>query len=137
MWAIGKDNRVQANPYEMRRLKTRRRLTDRTLFIECPNYPVMDAQSAKLIAVYALSDAAIGGCGKIVVRGPRWHFEFDVAALNGGIKRRWGGRMGILHNPREKQAAGCFFDATRKLWQVPTGYKPREVIKFPATPRAA
>ncbi len=62
-WSIGKDNRVRENPYEWRQLRTRRRLTDRTMHIECPNYPVMDRPNAKMVAVLALSDAVIGHCG--------------------------------------------------------------------------
>jgi len=131
-WSIGKDNALGVNPYEMRRLKGRKHLTDRTLHVECPNYPVMDQKSAKIVATLALSDAAIGGCGIINVKGPRWNYEFKVRDLNGGIRRRFGNRVGMVQNPLEKQMAGCFYDQTRKLWAVPQRYSVKETIRFPA-----
>ena len=136
-WHIGKDNQVVANPFEWRKLKTRRYLTDRTAFIECPQYPEMNAESARLIATYYLSDAVIGKCGKVVVRGRRWHYEFDTITLNSGIKKQWRGRSGMLQNPIEKQLAGAFYDVTRKLYTVPENYNVRETLKFPTMQRAA
>jgi len=131
-WHIGKDNQVTVSPYEMRRLKTRAHSTERTLHVECPNYPEMDRRSAHIIAKLALSDAAIGGCSIINVKGPRWHYEFRVADLDARIKRRWGKeRVGIFQNPAEKQLAGCTYDVTRKIWAVPQRYSIKETIKFP------
>lgn len=125
-WQIKKDNELVVNPYEMRRLKNKTRLTDRTLHIECPkDAPVMDAATAKMIAVMALPNAAIGKCSKINVRGSRWHYEFDVKSLNTGIQRKWGRRTGMAINPLEQQVAGAFFDETRQLYQVPREYNVR------------
>lgn len=132
-WKIGKDNSLTVNPYEMRQLKTRAKLTDRTLHVECPkDAPVMDAATAKMIAVMAMPNAVIGRCSKINVRGPRWHYEFDVRTLNGGIQRQWGRRTGMVQNPLEQQLAGCFFDETRQLFQVPPSYNVRERVRLTA-----
>jgi len=132
-WDIGKDNTLRVNPYEMRRLKTKRHPTERTLHVECPNYPEMDQRSAHIVAKLALSDAAIGGCSIINVKGPRWNYEFRVDDLNGRIKKQWSKhRVGMFQNPVEKQIAGCFYDTTRKLWAVPQRYSVKETIKFPA-----
>lgn len=132
-WFLGKDNAVKANPYEMRQLRTKRHLTDRTLHVECPQYDSVDQQTARVIAVMALPDAVIGGCGKINVRGKRWHYEFDTKTLNKDTARRGFNRMGIVQNPLEKVAAGSFYDTTRQLWAVPQNYGVRETIKFPTT----
>ena len=131
-WHLGKDNAVRANPYELRRLRTRRKLTERTLHVECPQYDQVDQTTARAIAVMALPEAAIGGCGYINVKGPRWRYEFKTKELNTSIRRRWGNRTGMVQNPVEKVQAGCFYDTTRKLWAVPRSYSAREVIKFPA-----
>lgn len=135
-WKIGRDNFVKGNPYEFRRLRGRHHLTDRTLHIECPNYPEMDVRSARAIAVMALSDAAIGKCGKILVKGPRWKYEFDTKTLNLGVqKKTFGGRLlsrtGTMHqNPIERVLAGSFYDETRQIWAVPRSYNVRERIVF-------
>ena len=131
-WNIGKDNNVRIGTGEMRQLKTRRHLTDRTLHLECPNYKVTQ-DTAKAIAVMHLSDAIIGGCSYINVRALRCNFEFKVRELNSGIQSKWGNRTGIFQNPLEKIQAGCFYDETRKLWQVPTGFGggARETLAFP------
>lgn len=131
-WDIGKDNTLRVNPHEMRRLKTKKHPTDRTLHVECPNYPVMDRKSAHIVATAALSDAVIGRCSIINVKGPRWNYEFRVDDLNGRIKKRWGERRGMFQNPIEKQIAGCHYDTTRKLWAVPQMYSVKETIRFPA-----
>lgn len=132
-WQIHKDNELTVNPFEMRQLKTRAKLTDRTLHVECPkDAPVMDAVTAKLIATMAMPNAVIGKCSKINVRGPRWHYEFDVARLNGSIVRKWGDRPGMFQNPLEQQLAGCFFDETKNLFQVPQSYNVRERVKLTA-----
>ena len=129
---IKKHNEVISNPYEMTQLKSRRHLTDRTLHLECPNFPIMDAATAKLIAVYRLSDAAIGGCGRILVKGPRWQYEFDTKRLNNAIRRKWGRRSGVVESPFETKVMGSYYDETRQLWQVPAGFNKRETITFPA-----
>ena len=116
-WNINKDNVVQANPYEWKRLKARRHLTDKTLHVECPNYKEIDQRSARHIAELAHGSAVIGGCGKILVKGPRWQYEFDTKSLNGEGKW-WGQRSGMIQNPLELQRAGCSFDESKKLWQV-------------------
>jgi hypothetical protein len=133
MWQIGKDNRVTPSVVENRQLRAPRQLTDRTLFIECPHFPVCDAKTAKLIAAMRLSDAAIGGCGKIVVRGKVWHYDFNTRDLNNAIKRRWGRRSGIVQNPLETVLSGSYYDTSRQLWAVPQGYGAKETIKFPAS----
>lgn len=131
-WNLGKDNFVKANPGEMRKLKTKRHLTERTLHLECKNLK-MEPWNARAIAIMHLSDAVIGGCGYINVRGPRWHYEFKTKDLNNEVRsRRIGRRMGMPMNPIEKISAGAFYDETRKLWQVPGGYETRETLRFPA-----
>lgn len=130
-WQIGKDNQVRGSPFELRRLRRKVHLTDRTLHVECPQYPVMDAHIARAIAVLALSDAVIGRCGKILVKGPRWRYEFDTKGLNNFILARCGGRMGLVQNPIERQQAGSFYDTMRGLWQVPVSYGVRERKTFP------
>jgi hypothetical protein len=80
-----------------------------------------------------LSDAAIGGCGKIVVRGKVWHYDFNTRDLNNAIKRRWGRRSGIVQNPLETVLSGSYYDTSRQLWAVPQGYGAKETIKFPAS----
>lgn len=130
-WSIGKDNQVRGSPYEWRQLRTKYHLTGRTAFVECPNYKDVDQASARLIAETAKSSAVIGGCSYIVVRGPRWKYEFNVRDIN-GQGEWWGQREGMFQNPLELQQAGCFFDAVRKLWQVPSGFgEVRERKVFP------
>lgn len=130
-WHIGKDNSLIVNPYELRQLKGRRKLTDRTLHVECPQYDKVDQKTARAIAVLAMPDAAIGNCGYINVRGQRWHYEFKVKDLNRSIQKKWGRRTGMVQSPMEKQLAGCYYDTTRQLWQVPSSFGKRETIKFP------
>ena len=130
-WAIGKDNQIRPGIAEFKKLKPRA-LTDRTLFIECPNSAVMGGQLAKLIAGMKISDALIGRCGIITVRGPRWHYSFKTHELNKEIRKQWGEREGMFQNPIESVQAGNFYDETRTLYQVPTGYPaPKATIKFP------
>ena len=128
---IKKDNRVITNPMEMTRLKSRRRLTDRTLHVECPNFPVMTAKTARLIAQFRITDAAIGGCGYILVKGPRWQYEFKTLDLNRHAQSMYGQRSGIREHPLETIAAGSFYDEIKGLYQVPLKYNVRETIKFP------
>lgn len=132
-WSIGKDNKVRANPYEMRQLKTKRRLTGRTLNVECPNYPDVDQASARMIAEMAKASAVIAGCGYIMVKGPRWKYEFSLADINGQKGEWWGRRGGgMMQNPKEMQMAGSSFDTSRKVWTVPQSFNVREKITFSA-----
>jgi len=131
-WAIHSDNRLTTSAAEFHKLKAPRALRDRTLFIECPNFPVMDAKTARFIAVSRLSDAAIGGCDKIVVRGKVWHYDFKTAEINQSIRKKFGRRTGMVQNPLETVCAGSFYDESRKLWSVPQKYEVKETIKFPA-----
>ena len=130
MWQIASDNAVTPSLAEWRSLKPRR-LLDRTLFIECPQFPVMDGKTAHFIAAGRLSDAIIGQCDKIVVRGKVWHWDFKTVALNNEAKARYGER-GMFQNPVETQMVeGNFYDTTRQLYQVPRNYNVRESVKFP------
>lgn len=129
-WSISKDNQIRANPYEFRQLKTRRRLTGRTLNVECPNYPDVDQASARMIAELAKASAVIGHCGYITVKGPRWKYEFNVLDINGKGKW-WGQRVGgMMQNPIEMQMAGSSYDTSRPLWSVPQSFNVRERITF-------
>ncbi len=129
---IKKNNQVISNPMEMTELKSRRRLTDRTLHVECPNFKVMNSATARLIAQYRITDAVIGGCGYILVKGPRWQYEFGTKDLNNLARRMYGRRTGIREHPLETIAAGSFYDETKKLWAVPGKFgTARETIKFP------
>lgn|SRR5262245_17525342 len=132
MWQISKDNQVKGTADELRTLKPRT-LKDRTLFIECPQFPVMDAKTAHFIAKGYLSNAVIGQCDKIVVRGKVWHYDFNTLDLNNRARMAWGNRSIMVQNPIEMQIAGNFFDETRQLWAVPGCYNVRETIKFPAS----
>ena len=130
-WSISKDNVVRANPYEFRQLKTRRRLTGRTLNVECPNYPDVDQASARMIAESAKASAVIAGCGYIVVKGPRWKYEFSLADINGQKGEWWGRREGgMMQNPLEMQMSGSSYDTSRPLWPVPQSFNLREKITF-------
>ena len=131
---------MRGNPFEMRRLRGRRTLTDRTLHVECPNYPDVDARSAEAVAKMAISDAVIGGCGKILVKGPKWKYEFDTNALNDKVgTKTFGGRIParvgmMFQNPLEKVVAGSFYDETKALWTVPRSYNVREKTIVDPTP---
>ena len=129
-YLFGKDNKVSVNPYEMRQLKTKRRLTGRTCFVECPNYNEIDQASAAIIAQMSKDKAVLGGCSYIVVKGPRWKYEFNVRDINGKGKW-WGKRPGVFQGPLEFRQAGSFFDTTRQLYQVPTSFNVRERLAFP------
>lgn len=134
MWQIHSDNRITTSGRELKSLKTPRRIIpDKILFIECPQFPVMDSKTAHFIAAGRLSDAVIGECGKIVVRGKVWHYEYKTLDLNREARRKWGNRTGFVQNPLETVMSGCFYDTTRALWSVPTNFNPpRSTTKFPA-----
>lgn len=135
-WSIGKDNEIRANPYELRQLGTKRRLTGKTLNVECPNYPDVDQASARMIAELAKASAVIGGCSYIVVKGPRWKYEFSMADINGNKGEWWAKRPagGMFQNPIEMQMAGSSFDTSRPLWPVPKSFNVREKVTFSDKP---
>jgi len=135
-WNIGKDNQLTVNPYELRQLKTRRKLGDRTLNVECPNYQEVDQRSARFVAQMAITTAILGGCSKILVKGKRWRWEFDVRELNGTTGKDkgawWTKRPGMFINPLELQQSGTEFDTTRDLYQVPEKMEEKSTSEIPA-----
>jgi len=133
MWQIQSDNRVSGTADELHKLnRSRRLIAGKTLFIECPQFPVMDSKTACFIAEGRLSDAVIGQCEYIVVRGKVWKYEYKTLELNRRIQKVWGNRTGMVQNPAETICTGSFYDTTRQLWAVPSSYRVRETIKFPA-----
>lgn len=125
---IAKDNVVRLDAREVRALKQVRKVGPRNLIIDAAG--VTENLQAKAIAVLHLSDAAIGGCGTIIVRSGFYKWQFDTKELNRGIIERWGRRQGMTLSPMEKQIGGAFYDTTRQLWAVPQNYNVRERVKF-------
>lgn len=128
--SIGKDNSVRLDARELRALKETRKVGPRNLIVEAAG--VKENLQAKAIAVLHLPDAAMGGCGTIIVKSGFYKWQFDVKELNRGIMRRFGRRQGMTLSPVEKQIGGAFYDTTRQLWAVPQNYNVRETVKFGA-----
>ena len=114
---LGNDE-IAVNPHELRRLRGKRKLTERTLYIEGVN----DERIADLVAMHALRVAVDNHCGWISVKGNYWIREFNVRELNRKIGEspfRHG--HGAKSEIEMKMAGGknTYFDTTRKLWAVP------------------
>ena len=135
---VQKDNKVIVPASEWRYLKGPKVVGPRKFILG--NCPALDKYGAEhvpemahiLARMYA-GQAVANGCGIIVVKQKRWHYEFHIKDLNRFAAKHMGVRRFMPTNEMETKLIGGKYDTTRDLYQVPKNYNLRESITFPVT----